>query len=68
MKNKERLTFGVLVGGPHNLGLQVIFVGKNVTVPFGHLLVLANPDVLRHLKCETIQNYFLTLKLSVPGQ
>ena len=55
MKNKVRLTFGVLVGRFHNLGLKVVLVGKNVAFPLRHLLVLADPDVVCHLEYESLK-------------
>ena len=43
------LTFSVLVGFLHDLGLEMILVGEDAAVPLGHLHMLTDPDLLSHL-------------------
>jgi len=37
-------------GGFVDFVLQVVFVGQNVTLPFGHLFVFTNPNFFGNLK------------------
>ena len=46
----QSFTCGVLVCLLHNFRLQMIFVSKNISVPFGNSLVFTNPNFVSHLK------------------
>ena len=59
------LLHGGLLGPPqllHDLVLEVLLVLQDVALPLGHRLLLADPDLVRHLESEG----FVKLSFDIP--